>query len=150
MNIDLYINKSDKRKVYKNLTQKGSTRAIQLLEPCSIEAPVVIVQMDENVLGSNYAYIAHFSRYYYITDKTIIEGNKCRLSLKCDVLKTYFSSCASSPVIAKRSTSKPDNRIEDPKVLKIKKPTIIYRKVGDGFTLSSSNNYMLTVSGRSV
>lgn len=148
MNIDLYINTSDSRKVYKNLTQKGSARAIQLLEPCSIESPVVIVQMDDDVLGSNYAYIAQFGRYYYISDKTIIEGNKCRLTLKCDVLQTFFNSCVNSPIIAKRSSSHPDYRIADPRILKLPEPEISIRRTSISLPTGSTNNFVLTVTGK--
>ena len=148
MTINLYINKSDPRKVYKNITQNGTTRAIQLLEPCSIESPVVIVQMDSDILGSNYAYIADFGRYYYITDKTIIEGNKVRLSLKCDVLQTFFNSCGNSPIIAKRSSSHPDYRIADPRILNLPEPEISIRRTSIALPTGTTNNFVLTVTGK--
>lgn len=148
MNIDLYINKSDSRKVYKDITQIGQTKSIQLLEPCSIESPVIIVQMDSNILGSNYAYIAQFGRFYYITDKTIIEGNKCRLNLKSDVLKNFFNACGSSPVIARRSSSHPDYRIADPRILKLPEPDISIRRTSISIPYSNQNNFVLTVTGK--
>jgi hypothetical protein len=148
MNIDLYFNSSDPRKVHKNITQYGSTKAIQLLEPCSIESPVVIVQMDDNILTSNYAYIAHFGRYYYISDKTIIEGNKVRLSLKCDVLKTFFNSCGNSPIIAKRSSSHPDYRIADPRILNLPEPDISIRRTSISIPSATTKNFVLTVTGK--
>lgn len=148
MNIDLYINKSDSRKVYKDITQIGATKSIQLLESCSIENPVIMVQMDNNIIASNYAYIAHFGRYYYITDKTIIEGNKCRLSFKSDVLKNFFNSCGASPVIAKRSSSHPDYRIADPRILSLPEPDISIRRTSISIPTENTNNFVLTVTGK--
>ena len=148
MNIDLYINKSDSRKVYKDITQVGTTKSIQLLESCSIENPVIIVQMNDSLYGANYAYIAQFGRYYYITDKTIIEGNKCRLSFKSDVLKNFFNACGNSPVIAKRSSSHPDYRIVDPRILKLPEPDISIRRTSISIPYSSQNNFVLTVTGK--
>lgn len=148
MNIDLYNNKSDSRKVYKDITQIGATKSIQLLESCSIENPVMMVQMNDSLYTANYAYIAKFDRYYYITDKTIIEGNKCRLSLKSDVLKNFFNACGNSPVIAKRSSSHPDYRIADPRILKLPEPDISIRRTSISIPYSNQNNFVLTVTGK--
>lgn len=148
MNIDLYINKSDSRKVYKDITQIGTTKSIQILESCSIENPVMMVQMNNDLYSANYAYIAQFGRYYYITDKTIIEGNKCRLSLKSDVLKNFFASCGTSPVIAKRSSSHPDYRIADPRILSLPEPDISIRRTSISIPTVNSNNFVLTVTGK--
>lgn len=148
MNIDLYINRSDSRKVYKDITQIGITKSIQLLESCSIENPVMMVQMNDSLYSANYAYIDKFGRYYYITDKTIIEGNKCRLSLKSDVLKNFFNACGSSPVIAKRSSSHPDYRIADPRILKLPEPDISIRRTSISIPYSNQNNFVLTVTGK--
>lgn len=148
MIIDLYINRSDSRKVYKDITIIGNTKSIQLLEQCSIENPVIMVQMDDSLYSANYAYIAKFGRYYYITDKTIIEGNKCRLSLKSDVLKNFFNACGNSPVIAKRSSSHPDYRIADPRILKLPEPDISIRRTSISIPYSDQNNFVLTVTGK--
>lgn len=148
MNIDLYNNKSDSRKVYKDITQIGVTKSIQLLESCSIENPVMMVQMNDSLYTANYAYIAKFGRYYYITDKTIIEGNKCRLTLKSDVLKNFFNACGNSPVIAKRSSSHPDYRIADPRILKLPEPDISIRRTSISIPYSNQNNFVLTVTGK--
>lgn len=148
MNIDLYVNKSDSRKVYKDITQIGTTKSIQLLESCSIENPVMMVQMNDSLYSANYAYIAKFGRYYYITDKTIIEGNKCRLSLKSDVLKNFFNSCGASPVIAKRSSSHPDYRISDPRILKLPEPDISIRRTSISIPTENTNNFVLTITGK--
>lgn len=148
MNIDLYLNKSDSRKVYKDIAQIGTTKSIQILESCSIENPVMMVQMNDSLYSANYAYIAKFGRYYYITDKTIVEGNKCRLSLKSDVLKNFFNACGLSPVIAKRSSSHPDYRIADPRILKLSEPDISIRRTGLSIPTANTNNFVLTITGK--
>ena len=149
MNIDLYKNLSDPDVVYKNITQIGTSISVQIWNPISIEDPELIIELDAALIPDvNYLYIADYGRYYVITNKEIIEGNKIHVNAHVDVMKSFFDSCKGSPVIAKRSTNKYDVRIDDPKILKLPKPTFIYRKIGDTFTASNSNNYVLTLSGK--
>ena len=147
MIIDLYINKSDNREVHKNIMAVQSSISCDIWEPCTIESPVFILDYDADYINANYAYISQFGRYYYITDKTIIEGAKVRLTLKSDVLMSFFASCGNSQIIANRSSSHPDYRIDDPMILKLPEPEISIRKTALKFTTSNSNNYILTVSG---
>ena len=149
MIINMYINKSDPKKVYKNLQLLRENVTVKVWDDISIENPTLLVKLDNIVPQCNYVYIPSFNRYYFASLQ-IIEGNKAILSLECDVLKSFFDSCRNSPIIARRSTSSPDIRIEDDRVLKLKKPTIIYRKLGAGFTPSNSNNYILTLAGKHV
>ena len=149
MTINMYINKSDPKKVYKNLQLLRENVTVKVWDDISIENPTLLVKLDSIVPSCNYVYIPSFNRYYFASLQ-IIEGNKAILSCECDVLKSFFDSCRNSPIIARRSTSSPDIRIEDDRVLKLKKPTIIYRKLGSGFTPSNSNNYILTLAGKHV
>lgn len=149
MIINMYTNKSDPKKVYKNLQLLRENVTVKVWDDISIENPSLLVKLDNIVPSCNYVYIPTFNRYYFASLQ-IIEGNKAILSCECDVLKSFFDSCRNSPVIARRSTSSPDIRIEDDRVLKLKKPTIIYRKLGVGFTPSNSNNYILTLAGKHV
>jgi hypothetical protein len=149
MIINMYINKSDPKKVYKNLQLLRENVTVKVWDDISIENPTLLVKLDSIVPSCNYVYIPTFNRYYFARPQ-IIEGNKAILSCECDELKSFFDSCRNSPCIARRSTSSPDIRIEDDRVLKLKKPTIIYRKLGAGFTPSNSNNYILTLAGKHV
>ena len=77
MNIDLYKNLSDPDVVYKNITQIGTSISVQIWNPISIEDPELIIELDAALIPDvNYLYIADYDRYYAITNKEIIEGNK--------------------------------------------------------------------------
>lgn len=147
MNINLYKNTSDPRKVYKNLTLLRENVSIQITDDCTLENPVLITQIDNLIPSANYVYIPNFDRYYFASIE-IVQGNLCRISCSVDVLYTFFNRCTSSPIIARRSSSHPDYRIEDNRVLKLPEPEILIKDVNCEFTLSNQNNYVLTISGK--
>ena len=149
MIINMYTNKSDPKKVYKNLTLLRENVDLQIFGDISIENPAFLVTLTDIIPNCNYVYIPSWNRYYNASLQ-ILEGNKAILSCEVDVLKSFFDSCRTSPIIARRSTSSPDIRIEDDRVLKLRKPTIIYRKLGAAFTPSNQNNYILTLAGKHV
>lgn len=148
MNINIYRNASDNKKVRKSLSLIRESVDCQITEPCSIEAPELILSLSNNFANMNYLYIPDWDRYYYINDKSIIEGGFLRLRCKIDVLMSFFSSCMGSNIIASRSTSDPDFRIEDPEILNLPDPEILFKKTNLLITNSSSNNYVLTLSGK--
>ena len=149
MIIDMYRNSSDPKKVYKNLTLLRGNVDLKIWGDVSIENPMFEVELTSIVPDINYVYIPSWGRYYNAS-LTIVDGYKGILSCEVDTLKSFFDSCRNSPCIARRSTSNPDIRIEDDRVLKLKKPTIIYRKMGAAFTPSTSNNYILTLAGKHI
>ena len=69
MTIKLYINRSDKNVLDKNITQVGSDITGTLRDDCSVVDPVIKVEgLAANITGVNYAYIQEFNRYYYINN----------------------------------------------------------------------------------
>lgn len=143
-----YNNASAENVVRKNLTTLG-TATIDTTENFDIENASFKMARNDTFLTANYMYVPSMNRYYNI--KVEVEnGVFMRITGESDPLVSFWSSIKNSKCIALRSSSKPDYRIEDDKVLKLQKPSIIYRKVGNGFTLSTSNNYVLTVTGRGV
>ena len=147
MIINMYINKSDPKKVYKNLQLLRENVTVKVWDDISIENPSLLVKLDNIVPSCNYVYIPAFNRYYFASLQ-IIEGNKTILSCECDVLKSFFDSCRNSPIIARRSSSAADYRIDDSRILKLAEPEIIIRRTGLAITPSSQNNYSLTLTGK--
>ena len=107
MIINMYTNKSDPKKVYKNLQLLRENVDVKVWDDISIENPTLLVKLDSIVPSCNYVYIPTFNRYYFASLQ-IIEGNNAILSLECDVLKSFFDSCRNSPCIARRSSSSAD------------------------------------------
>lgn len=147
MNAIIYNNSSDNNVVHKDLTLIANI-TVDTIDEFNIETPTFLLDRNDNYLGANYMYVQAFNRYYYINSIDVYNGSMMRINAKSDPLTSFWDSYKGSQCIAYRSTSKPDSRIEDPKVFKKQKPTIIYRKIGTPFTLSTNNNYMLTITGK--
>lgn len=91
MQVTLYVNQSDPRKVSKSLITVGNYE-ITLKADCSIQNPVLLIS-DTTVQFErvNYAYIPNFNRYYYVDDITFTP-TIVQLKLRVDVLMSnrYF------------------------------------------------------------
>lgn len=143
-----YNNSSGAEVVNKKLTTLGVAN-VDIVENFSIDSVTFRMTRNDNLLTANYLFVPQFNRYYFISID-VEDGAFMHIKGESDPLKSFWSSIKTSPCIAYRSSSKPDVRIEDDKVFKLPKPTIIYRKIGNPFTLSNQNNYILTVTGRGV
>ena len=88
MTITLYTNSSEQNKIGKALSSATPVSGT-LREETSILSPTVEIAAAS--ISSNYAYIADFGRYYFITDIVSVRNGLWRVSMKCDVLETYKS-----------------------------------------------------------
>ena len=93
--LTLYQNRAENNRVDKSgyltsvITLSGALR-----EECSILSPVIVVELD-TVPTCNYAYVAEWNRYYFITGIRSIRKNLWELSMRVDVLMTYKAALAS-------------------------------------------------------
>ena len=87
MDIILYVNNSEKNKLGKTLID-SSTFTGTLKEETSITHPVILLET-VNPTTYNYAYIAEFNRYYYISDMVSVRNGLWRLYLQVDVLESF-------------------------------------------------------------
>ena len=148
MNATFYNNSSLPEVVKKNLTTLG-TATVDITNGFTVDEANFQMKRNDALLTANYMYIPDLNRYYFVTVE-VENGAFMRIRGESDPLSSFWNSIKTSQCIAYRSASKPDVRIEDDKVFKKEKPTIIYRKIGQPFTLSDQNNYILTVTGRGV
>lgn len=146
MTATFYNNASAPEVVNKQLTTLG-TANVEITNGFVVDKPTFQMRRDDNLLTANYMYIPHLNRYYYVTLE-VENGAFIRINAESDPLVSFWDSIKTSQCIAFRSTSNPDVRIDDDRVFKKPKPTIIYRKLGTPFQLSSSYNYVLTVTGK--
>ena len=84
----LYKNKSDKKKVSKNLELLEEING-QFKEESDILNPHILIENTENAVKCNYVYIGTFKRYYYVKNAVALNSHVLRLNLHVDVLKTY-------------------------------------------------------------
>lgn len=96
--------KLDKRPMF-NLAEP-ITINMQLYTPCDIDNPTFILS-NEYATNYNYAYVPKWDKYYFLGEPTIIDGNRCTIPGKCDVLTTYADSIGELTVnIIRQETNK--------------------------------------------
>ena len=85
-----------------------------LFEPCSVQNPKIwlAVNIQADIHDYNYAYIPHFSRYYWVTDLSFMDG-RWLVSLACDTLASFKSAIGSSEQYILRSASAYNDKIID-------------------------------------
>lgn len=103
MNIELYVNHSEKNKVNKNITDKV-TYTGNLKDDTSVLNPTFRVKAD-NIVNKNYAYIPLFNRYYFIANIVSIANGLWEISLNIDVLETYATDIKASRAIIEKQES---------------------------------------------
>jgi len=90
MEIILYINLSDKNRLFKVLSSPINISGT-LKEQTSVTKPAILIEI-ENPTQYNYAYIPDFGRYYYITDMVSVVSGLWRIAMSVDVLETYHNA----------------------------------------------------------
>lgn len=112
MNCILYNVSDNVKKVVKNISNVVAT--VNLIEPyrplSDITGTVVVNGYDTTRFVSNYAKIDN--KYYFITDREILNGGMIKFTLCVDVLMTYGVSAI--PVIPVRTSSVNNPYIIDP------------------------------------
>lgn len=85
-----------------------------LFEPCSVQNPKIwlAVNIQADIHNYNYAYIPHFSRYYWVTDLSFMDG-RWLVSLACDTLASFKNAIGSSEQYILRSSTLYDTEITD-------------------------------------
>ena len=145
--VTLYQNHSDPNVVYKNISSLGSVNC-ELTAGCTIDNPVLILDMKSNIKNFNYMYIPEFGRYYHCV-ATILNGNQMQVSGYTDVLMSFWNNFRNSQCIAQRSTSHQNPEIEDEMMPFKGQPRFIYRRSAFAFEPSASGGcYILTVGGK--
>lgn len=149
MTIKLLKTSNDENVVNKGYSTIANLNASQANEEISIDAPEIIINYNPAYLECNYCQIPEFNRFYYVRNKSIINGNQLRFSLESDPLMSFKSYILASSCIAARSTSKPNMNIVDPLVSFLPIPERRYTRINTAFTPSASGgSYVLTIGGK--
>lgn len=90
----------------------GTSYNIVLKEPCSIIAPEILLECN-NPSALNYAYIASFNRYYWVTD-WVSDHGLWSAKLRVDPLASWKTDINSSYQFVDRAASKSNYHIIDP------------------------------------
>ncbi|MBO5853322.1 MAG: hypothetical protein J6Q61_01135 [Bacteroidales bacterium] len=74
--------------------------------------PTILIEGDTAI--KNYAYIPDFNRYYFVSPPRVIRNGISEITLKVDVLQTYYVGIMNSPIVAERSSNMYNAYIADP------------------------------------
>lgn len=102
--------KLDKRQAFENASPV--TVNMQLFTPCDIDSPIFILSVSY-ATNYNYAYVPVWDKYYYLGEPTVIDGERCSIPAKCDVLTTYADYIKNLNVRVVRYQSKKQPYIPD-------------------------------------
>lgn len=143
MTINLYINKSEKERVTKTLSNE-KTFTGTLREQTSIIDPVISIETTENISGYNYMYIPEFGRYYYIRGIDSVKNNLWRVSGHVDVLMSFKAQILENSGVIERQENKWNLYLPDPDFQTSNKTQIQTKKFPKGF---GNRSYILVISG---
>ena len=101
MTINFYINKSEKEKFDKNLTNEKSLTGF-LKQATSVINPVITIEI-ENPTKYNYCHIPQFHRYYFINDMINIKNNIWEIHMHVDALSSFKSQIKANKAIIEKS-----------------------------------------------
>ena len=86
----------------------------RMLDACSILRPVILLNVgpQANPTGANYAYIAEYNRYYWVSDWTVNRGQWVA-TLSIDPLASWKEEIGSTFQYVLRSSSESNPTVQD-------------------------------------
>lgn len=148
MRIDLYVNKSDKRVINKNIELKRQEN-VKLLEECEIIKPNLKLTLNDDLLKCNYLYIEKFKRFYFIDNIKIMSQNIAIIECSVDVLMSFSTVICDSQLNITRSSNRRNNYLIDSGIKKSSKKVMRYEKIPTTiFDIDSTN--ILILNGGSL
>lgn len=113
--MDVIFYSHNKRNNSMKLPTGGSTISCVLKDDCSITSPVLELKVSERP-AYNYAYIADFNRYYYVTDWNYFRG-LWSCSLTVDVLTSWRTNILNTTAYVEYSSSLYSKNITDSRMM---------------------------------
>ena len=98
MKADFYYNASENNVINKHITKIKTAECIVKAD-IDIKKPILEMSFDANLHKANYVYIESMNRYYYITDKQNVIGNRFRVFCDVDVLESFKNDILKEQVI---------------------------------------------------
>ena len=146
MELILYTNNSDNKKVGKSLTSLATINGT-LREDCSIIDPVITVSdsvVNNSIAAAcNYAKIAQFGRYYFVRNITA-KGKFWEITMHCDVLESFQTPLKALDAVIARQENRYNLYLNDGFFKTYQNPHVSIKPFPSGFT---DQYYVLSVAG---
>ena len=142
--IKLQVNKSDKRKVGKDLKDVLSVTGA-LKESTSIIDPIILIECNlAEVKKVNYCTISAFGRSYFVTNIRSVRQGLVEFSCHVDVLETYKYGIKNNTAIIRRQEKKWNLYLQDAAFKIRQDPMILAKNFPSGF---GRPEFVLAVAG---
>ena len=111
MQIKLGTTTNDSRTVNKSITWDETAINCTLKDDVSIFNPSFILNYNSNFLSKNY--VSAFGKYYFIENIVLLDGGRCMIVCKEDVLYTYHAELNNMNFTIVRNEGKRNLEIDD-------------------------------------
>ena len=128
----------------------GTDYSCVMMDDTSLMNPTFKLSIASNPIGKNYAYVADFNRYYFITDISTYQ-NFWYISCTCDVLASFKTEIGNGSHYIFRSASESDGTISDTlyasKTNKVSQITVPASPNTDPLLWGNGHSYVLGIVG---
>lgn len=145
MEVTVCINHSDKRALSKNLSDSHTVNA-KVTDACDILNPTLELEYWSALSDKNYLRIPSWNRDYFIDSMTVLEGGRCIIKAKVDVLSTYKTQILNLSAVVTRQQSKGNYYLNDP-VYKARQYKIVTVQEFPNNIFTEDGSLVLAVSG---
>ena len=112
MTVTLYNNKSAYNTLHKDMTTVATVSNVLIKGQCSIDKPSLLITY--TAMNFNYFYVDTFSRFYQVTNRQLIEGERMILTGQCDPVQSFAAGIADLEVLITRAE---DTSIRSPELV---------------------------------
>lgn len=142
--VDFYRTGDNPKVFNKTLQLIASQVDCDIKEPTSVDSPYLFTTGD--LAHVNYAYIAHFGRYYWVYPEAGY-GMTTRYRLESDPLMSFKNAILACPAVIARNPWHFDLYVPDPKLpIEARTASGIIKFTGAHFS-GTNNSYILTTLG---
>lgn len=142
--INLYICSDENNKITKtNLSGLKQYTGV-FRDEINVMTPVFQIETTDNLSGYNYAYIADFSRYYFVKDIKAVRNGLWEFSLSVDVLMSYAAGILALPAVIRRNENLFNMYLNDSNYMTLNYSRIQTKAFSQGF---GNWNFILTTTG---
>ena len=101
MTVTLYNNSSAYNVLHKSMGEAVASVTATVKGSCSIDNPSLLLNYN-SAASFNYFYVSEWSRYYRVTNRMLVPGERMMISGQCDPIASFAGSIAGLDVYAVR------------------------------------------------
>lgn len=156
MNVTFYQNNSDKRYLTKNLTNGKTYSGLIIKDVLDTMNPTFRIKVSNDSINMimgfyNYMYVEDLNRYYYITDRKLLNGTVAEISGHEDVLMTFQGIRNLDATITRQENIGINDIVDSLLPLQNRKELAVVEFESSEFNITGANgssyNFVLNVSG---